>query len=389
MRSDSRKTIAILSAGNRGGGSETVLRGLLPFLVRDNPNYLYHLFIAKSRQPFYELKADNLVVHTVDDEILDKPIKRLGYENLTIFRELKKLNPSVCLFTSEVFTPLLALLKIPVVNVYHAAMQFYMRPGLDESRLKLRYTKLMRSISIRIAKRTIAVSHFERAEIGGRYPKYMMDKIAVVYHGLDHEYFRLPISEAEREPSPFPFTYILCVGDRHRHKRIEDMLRVYSIMIHEFETKEHLVIIGRPKSHLVENGIASIIEEESLQEKVHMIDYIDNKEIRTYYWNARVYWTHTSCESFGLTPLEAMACGAPVFCAWESALPEIYGSAAMFYDPHFSNRKEIAIMLKGLIEDASLREVHINRGLNHIKKFSWKNSAAKYQKVLEMEMRSK
>jgi len=386
---EGKNTIAILSAGNRGGGSETVLRGLLPFLVRDNPNYLYHLFIAKSRQPLYELKADNLVVHTVDDEILDKPIKRLVYENLTIFRELKKLNPSVCLFTSEVFTPLLALLKIPVVNVYHAAMQFYMRPGLDESRLKLWYTKLMRDISIRIAKRTIAVSHFERAEIGGRYPKYMMEKITVIYHGLDHEYFREPILETEREPSPFSFPYILCVGDRHRHKRIEEMLRIYSILIHEFETKEHLVIIGRPKSHLVENDIASIIEEESLQERVHIIDYIDNKQIRTYYWNASVYWTHTSCESFGLTPLEAMACGVPVFCAWESALPEIYGDVAIFYDPYFSTHKEIAIILKGLIEDAALREVYINRGLNHVKKFSWKNSAEKYQKVLEMEMRSK
>lgn len=384
---EGKNTIAILSAGNRGGGSETVLRGLLPFLVRDNPNYLYHLFIAKSRQPLYELKADNLVVHTVDDEILDKPINRLIYENLTIFGELKKLNPSVCLFTSEIFTPLLALLKIPVINVYHAALQFYMKPGLDESRLKLWYTRLMRDISIRIAKRTIAVSHFERAEIGGRYPKYMMDKIAVIYHGLDHEYFRLPVSESEKKPSPFSFPYILSVGDRHRHKRIEEMLRIYSIMIHESEIKEHLVIIGRPKSRMVESDIANTIEKESLHDKVLILDYVDNKQIRTYYWNSRVYWTNTSCESFGLTPLEAMACGVPVFAAWESALPEICGGAAMFYDPHFSSRDEIAIMLKKLTEDITLRENHIDRGLNHAKKFSWKNAAAKYQQVLEMGMR--
>ena len=38
-------------------------------------------------------------------------------------------------------------------------------------------------------------------------------------------------------------------------------------------------------------------------------------------------------EGFGLTPLEAMACGAPVICARASSLPEVVGEAAWLVDP--------------------------------------------------------
>ncbi|HRA55105.1 MAG TPA: glycosyltransferase family 1 protein, partial [Thermoflexales bacterium] len=38
-------------------------------------------------------------------------------------------------------------------------------------------------------------------------------------------------------------------------------------------------------------------------------------------------------EGFGLTPLEAMACGAPVACSNTSSLPEVVGDAALLFDP--------------------------------------------------------
>jgi glycosyltransferase involved in cell wall biosynthesis len=38
-------------------------------------------------------------------------------------------------------------------------------------------------------------------------------------------------------------------------------------------------------------------------------------------------------EGFGLPPLEAMACGAPVVTSNSSSLPEVAGDAALLVDP--------------------------------------------------------
>lgn len=374
------KRIAILSVSSRGGGSETFLRGILPSITKYNSESEFHLFVAESRVEHYKGIAKNLIIHSVADQILDNPLRRMIYDNIKISREIKAIKPDLCFCTSEVFSPLLKLLKIPLINVYHAALQFYMKPGVDESRFRLYYTRFMRGISIRLATKTIAVSHFERAEIGGRYPKYMMDKILVIYHGLDHAYFRKPILE-EKKVSPLNFPYILCVADRYRHKKIDEMIQIYSIMHAKYDVKDHLVIIGRSKSDKIENQLHELIKKNSLESYVHFIDYVDNKEIREYYWNARLYWTNSSCESFGLTPLEAMACGIPVLSVWSSALPEVYGDAALFYNPYSCNQEEIANISTEILVDTKLREKYIKKGLEHVNKFTWEISGDQYNRV--------
>jgi glycosyltransferase involved in cell wall biosynthesis len=42
-------------------------------------------------------------------------------------------------------------------------------------------------------------------------------------------------------------------------------------------------------------------------------------------------------EGFGLTPLEALSCGAPVIVAKAASLPEIYGNTAHYIDPYNTN----------------------------------------------------
>jgi glycosyltransferase involved in cell wall biosynthesis len=42
-------------------------------------------------------------------------------------------------------------------------------------------------------------------------------------------------------------------------------------------------------------------------------------------------------EGFGLTPLEALSCGAPVIVARAASLPEIYGKTAHYIDPFNTN----------------------------------------------------
>lgn len=74
-------------------------------------------------------------------------------------------------------------------------------------------------------------------------------------------------------------------------------------------------------------------------------------------------------EGFGLQGLEAMAVGTPVIAASASCLPEIYGPAALYFDPH--NPSELIRMITKIQTDSQLRNNLIQKGKSRIKMFSW------------------
>lgn len=381
------KKIAIISTANRGGGSETFLRGLMPQLLNISDEVEYHLFLADSIKDNFLFLSDRLIVHPISMTIIKDNYKRFFFENLTLFHLLQKIKPDLCFYTSEIINPLLSFLKIPVITMYHATLQFYMLPGIDESRLKLTYVRFMRDISVFLADRVVAVSHYEKAELGGRYPQFMFSKFVVIYHGVDKANFNNIFFSSLDTPLGFEFPYILCVGDRYRHKKIDYMLKIYKRMRDSFSIVEHFIIIGKSKSEAVDKQLFSYVESNDLQNWVHFIEHIDNNSIGFYYKRAKLYWTNSSCESFGLTPLEAMACGTPVVSTWESSLPEIYGKAVTYYDPNFTEEEDVAQTIYTCLMDEQLRIEMINRGFELVERFDWENTAKKYLNLFKMELK--
>jgi glycosyltransferase involved in cell wall biosynthesis len=84
-------------------------------------------------------------------------------------------------------------------------------------------------------------------------------------------------------------------------------------------------------------------------------------------------------EGFGLPPLEAMACGAPVVCSNASSLPEVVGDAAWMVDP--VDTEGLADAMRRMIADAELRAEMRKKGLRQARKFSWERNAAETMEV--------
>jgi glycosyltransferase involved in cell wall biosynthesis len=74
-------------------------------------------------------------------------------------------------------------------------------------------------------------------------------------------------------------------------------------------------------------------------------------------------------EGFGLPALEAMACGAPVVSSNATCLPEIYGEAAHYCNPH--SVSDMARAIEEVIIDDKLRNQLVKKGLTQAKKYSW------------------
>ena len=70
-----------------------------------------------------------------------------------------------------------------------------------------------------------------------------------------------------------------------------------------------------------------------LTQQVHFVDRPDDETVRALYHLAAVVAHPALYEGFGIPPLEAMACGAPVVCSDTSSLPEVVGDAALTVDP--------------------------------------------------------
>lgn len=86
-------------------------------------------------------------------------------------------------------------------------------------------------------------------------------------------------------------------------------------------------------------------------------------------------------EGFGLTPLEAFACGTPVIASNRGALPEVVGSAGQLLDVDDTSRWAAAIL--GLRAPES-REEWIRKGRERAADFSWTDTAQRTLQVYAM-----
>jgi len=91
-------------------------------------------------------------------------------------------------------------------------------------------------------------------------------------------------------------------------------------------------------------------------------------------------------EGFGLTPLEAMACGTPVAASNASSLPEVVGDAGLLVDA--ADVEAWTDALESLCGDTELHTTLRRRGLLRAAEFSWDRAAYRTWRVMDRAARS-
>ena len=100
-------------------------------------------------------------------------------------------------------------------------------------------------------------------------------------------------------------------------------------------------------------------------------------------WGAAGFYVFPSLfEGFGLSLVEAMARGIPCACSNNGSLGEIAGDVAITFDPE-SVEDMAAALARLLAESEQERSARVARGLEHVKRFSWKDHAAGLVGLLE------
>jgi len=241
------------------------------------------------------------------------------------------------------------------------------------------------AFALRHARKIIAVSEFTKQEILNLYPKTSADKIVVIHNGYNDKLYRqiqaTPAKiAAVLDKYALETPYFLYVGRLEKKKNISTLVESFAFLRENYpEIKAKLVLIGDAGFGFDE--IKYIIEEFDLNDKVVMPGWVAEEDM-PYILNAAAAFIFPSKhEGFGIPVLQALACGIPTAVSDLSVLREVAGDAVLYFDQN--DKTLVAEAMKQILTDEDLRKTLVAKGLDQVKKFSWRQCAEETLALIE------
>jgi glycosyltransferase involved in cell wall biosynthesis len=352
------------SVGTKLGGNESYAVNLIEALAQIDEVNQYTLYVttAEARDRFHQrwpnFKVRSTLPHT--------PLIRIP---LTLSAELRK-NPIDVLhvqFTAPPFCPCPVVVSIHDLSFEHLPQTFNRR-----SRTQLRLTVRH---SARRAARILSLSQHTRRDIIDTYGINPERVTAIPLAAPDHFGPITDNRELQRVRHNYGIDgdYILSVGSIQPRKNLARLVRAFASLRGEWSAAKlpKLVLVG--KCAWLYDETLRALEETNVKDAVVLTGYVPESDLPALYSGALCFVYPSYFEGFGLPPLEAMKCGAPVIVGNRTSLPEVVGDAALSVDPF--DVDAIATAIKKLINDSALRKELSVKGQTRAKQFSWRETA--------------
>ena len=210
-------------------------------------------------------------------------------------------------------------------------------------------------------------------------------KITTIYLGADPTF--APVSQQEATATLDRHglrwkQYLLYVGTLEPRKNLVRLMRAYDLFRANYFRPLPLVLVGA--NGWLNQDLFMEIEKSSWKDDIKILGYVPKTDLSALYSGSLAFVYPSLYEGFGLPPLEAMACGAPVITSNNSSLPEVVGDAAILVDAYNADKIAEAMLL--VATDPSICGRLRQRGLERAKCFDWRLTAertlAVYEKAL-------
>ena len=238
-------------------------------------------------------------------------------------------------------------------------------------RLRMR---VMTQLAARRADHILTVSEFIKRDIVEHY-RLAPDLVTVAPNAADRDVFRpLDVNARQvfRKAWRIDYPYLLWVGIMQPRKNVETLVEAFARLRAMGRTDHHLVLLGR--LGWMYEDVLRLIQDRGLEPVVHRFGEVDAPTLAGFYSEATALVVPSYWESFGLPIIEAMSCGCPVVCSHAAAMPEVYGDAALAFDP--AEPDELVDRLIRLLDDSALHDELVRRGFKNADRYSWERTAA-------------
>lgn len=274
--------------------------------------------------------------------------------------------------------------KPSIVTIHDLTISLYPGRKFNTFFHKLGYDLTIKSI-IKRAKKIIAVSDSTKRDLVA-FLGVAAEKICVIYEGVNRQFHK--ISDA-RIVDDFcakiglTKPYILYTGVWRNHKNLVNLVKAFAILKNKYKFPGRLVITGNEDPWYPE--VKQTVKNEGMEGEVRFTGLVPEEDLVLLYNGALLYVLPSYYEGFGLTVLEAFACGVPVCASKTSSIPEICGEGnAVFFNPY--DPEDMAAKIASIYPHPEKMEEFACRGYERLKDFSWEKMASQtlqiYNEVL-------
>lgn len=205
-------------------------------------------------------------------------------------------------------------------------------------------------------------------------------KVIVTYEGVEETFIKLSetitIKNIQEALKKFNVSkpFIFYVGNAHPHKNVEGLIKAFLNLRKAYKNLQ-LVLAGH------DHYFWERLKKEYAQEGIRFAGFISDFEMVSFYKAAEVRVIPSFEEGFGIPVLESFACECPVVCSNISSLPEVGGEGAIYFDPR--DIKDVEEKIEQVLNNPELCQELVDKGLERVKKFSWKKMTGETLEVYE------
>lgn len=237
------------------------------------------------------------------------------------------------------------------------------------------YWRYIEKISLRQAKKVIAVSQTTAQDLQRLY-QLPADQVQTIYNAISPEY--KPASPEDilrvRQKYQIPEKYILHVGRIDVKKNLPTLVKAFDLYHKQSgDTRTALVLVGQVYPKSPDPDLIPTIERLGLQQSVILTGGVASEDLPGLYSGAFCSVMASHHEGFGLTLIEAMACGSPVVAHPGGAMIEVCRGAAEMVDAPTPDL--LAGAFSRLANDSQRRESLVQAGFTRARAFQRETNA--------------
>lgn len=363
----------------KGGGIKEYIFNLIENLNGVIPNdWVVVIYVL---QDYYEYAINTL---NTKFKIKKIPFKGKGLMNTIIrstfedfFWRKEEKKEAWDIFHSPFFhAPKLSRTKL-ILTVHD--MRFYRYP---ETYTFLRYIFLRSAVksSVKRADKIISISQFTKNELISAYA-IPQEKLCVIHEAINPSHFSINGNLTTDEEKLIDIIkkskFILTVGHLEPRKNYKRLIQAVSLLNENLSEKIKLVIVGK-----LGHDYQETLELIDKTDEVVYFNFVSQNLLNWLYAHATLFVFPSIYEGFGFPPLEAAIHGTISAVSQSSSIPEICGSAAIYFDAF--SEVDISNKIREGIFNKQLR-LSIRKELpNQLKKFSWMKNAAETMQLYEL-----
>jgi glycosyltransferase involved in cell wall biosynthesis len=166
--------------------------------------------------------------------------------------------------------------------------------------------------------------------------------------------------------------FLLAVGTIEPRKNLSTLVRAFEDVLRERPASQLRLVVAGGRGWL-SGPLFESLEKSPARRRVVLAGYVSDEQLRALYSACTAFVYPSLYEGFGLPPLEAMSCGAPVVAGDTPAVAEVSGGAARLFDPRDTG--QLARALLELLDSEESRRALSEAGLRRAAQFSWPRTA--------------